>query len=303
MENDKIAKSINSLLNKDSVKKRFNEILGNKSNGFISSVINATKNNTMLQNADPNSILSAAVVAASLDLPIDSNLGFAAIVPFNDKKSGKILAQFQMMYKGFVQLAQRSGQYKSINVCEIYDGEIEMFNRITGEINFNPASKKSEKIIGYAAYFKLVNGFEKTLYMSDIDLNKHGKRFSQSFKKGYGLWIDDFDSMAMKTVLKRLLSKYGILSIDMQNAVKFDQAIIKEDGEAEYVDHEDISNQKQLEKSDLDIAKEKLIDAIDKMDDLANQAVMKAECLKATKDRKFDLEFCKSQGLKIGIEL
>jgi recombination protein RecT len=299
---DKIQKSINSLLNEDSVKKRFTEILGKKANGFISSVINATKNNTMLQTADPNSILSASVVAASLDLPIDSNLGFAALVPYKDK-TGKVLAQFQMMYKGFVQLAQRSGQYKSINVCEIYDGEIESFNRITGEINFNPASKKSEKIVGYAAYFKLVNGFEKTLYMSESDLNKHGKRFSQSFKKGYGLWVDDFDSMAMKTVLKRLLSKYGILSIDMQNAVKFDQAIIKEDGEAEYVDHEDVTSQKQLAKTEVEIAKELIIDAIDKMDDLTKQATLKAKCLKASKEDKFDIEFAKSIATEIGIEI
>jgi recombination protein RecT len=245
MENQ-LQKSINSLLNEDSVKKRFHEILGQKANGFISSVIGAVKNNKMLIDADPQSILSAAVVAATLDLPIDSNLGFAAIVPYKNK-TGNIVAQFQMMYKGFVQLAQRSGQYKTINACEIYEGEIESFNRITGEINFNPANKKSEKIIGFASYFKLVNSFEKTLYMSVEDLNKHGKKFSQSFKKGYGLWVDDFDSMAHKTVLKRLLSKYGILSIDMQNAVKFDQGIIKENGDVEYVDNEDITNQKQIE--------------------------------------------------------
>lgn len=244
MENQ-IAKSINSLLNEDNVKKRFQEILGQKANGFISSVIGATKNNAMLSSAEPSSVLSAAVVAATLDLPIDSNLGFAAIVPY--KKDGKTVAQFQMMYKGFVQLAQRSGQYKTINACEIYEGEIESFNRITGDIDFNPANKKSDKVIGYAAYFRLVNGFEKTLYMSAEDLNKHGKRFSQSFKKGYGLWVDDFDSMALKTVLKRLLSKYGILSIDMQNAVKFDQGIIKEDGEVEYADAQDVTNMAQLE--------------------------------------------------------
>ena len=245
MENG-IQKTIHSLMNEDTVKKRFQELLGQKANGFISSVIGAVKNNSMLQNGEPQSILSAAVVAATLDLPIDPNLGFAAIVPYKDK-TGKIVAQFQMMYKGFVQLAQRSGQYKTINACEIYDGEIESFNRITGDIFFNTSNKKSDKIIGYAAYFRLVNGFEKTLYMSSEDINKHGKRFSQTFKKGFGLWIDDFDSMALKTVLKRLLSKYGILSIDMQNAVKFDQGIIKEDGEVKYVDHEDLTNQKQVE--------------------------------------------------------
>jgi recombination protein RecT len=248
---NEIQKSINSLLNEENVKKRFQEILGKKANGFISSVINATKNNNMLQTSDPQSILSASVVAASLDLPIDSNLGFAAIVPYKDK-TGKVVAQFQMMYKGFVQLAQRSGQYKTINVCEIYEGEIESFNRITGEINFDPTKKKTDKIIGYAAYFRLANGFEKTLYMSAEDLGKHGKRFSQSFKKGYGLWVDDFDSMAMKTVLKRLLSKYGILSIDMQNAVKFDQGVIKEENgevEVEYTDAEDLTKipEKQIE--------------------------------------------------------
>lgn len=241
-----IQKSINALLNEDQVKKRFQEILGAKANGFISSVIGATKNNSMLSSAEPQSVLSAAVVAATLDLPIDSNLGFAAIVPYRGK-DGKTVAQFQMMYKGFVQLAQRSGQYKTINACEIYEGEIESFNRITGDIEFNPGNKKSDKVVGYAAYFRLANGFEKTLYMSAEDLNKHGKRFSQSFKKGYGLWVDDFDSMALKTVLKRLLSKYGILSIDMQNAVKFDQGVIKEDGEVEYTDAQDVTGMQSIE--------------------------------------------------------
>ena len=223
--------TVKSLLANESVKAKFEAILKDKAAGFTANLAVMVRNSQALAKCDPTTIVSAAVVSASLDLPLDPNLGFAAIVPFGNK------ATFQIMYKGLIQLAMRSGKYKTINVTEIYDGELISENRLTGEYEFDFTARASDKVIGFAAYFKLINGFEKTVYWPIKQVDRHGKRFSQTYKKGYGLWKDDFDSMAKKTVLKMLISKWGILSIEMQNAVKYDQSVIRED-QPEYVDNE-----------------------------------------------------------------
>ncbi|SCI24544.1 P33 [uncultured Clostridium sp.] len=238
--------TVNTLIKQDSYKKRFNELLGKKAPGFISSMLNVA-NLPTLKDAEPNSIISSAVVAATLDLPIDQNLGFAYIVPYNTKVGNEYIkkAQFQMGYKGYIQLAMRTGQYKTINAIEVYEGEIKRVNRLTGEIEFNYDNEfiNREIVVGYVAYFKLLNGFEKTVYMSKEEMEIHAKKYSQSYSsskdwvvKG-SLWSTDFDGMAIKTVLKRLLSKYGILSIEMQSAITNDQAVIN-DGTPEYVDNQ-----------------------------------------------------------------
>ena len=233
---------LKGLLNAESTKKRFFEILGSKSASFISSIINVVNGNQALQEANPNTVLMSAAIAATLDLPINPNLGFAAIVPYKEK--GQAVAQFQMMWRGFVQLAQRSGQYRTLNTTEVYEGEIKRQNRFTGEIEFDPDGRKSDKIIGYVAYMSLLNGFEKYFYMSREECEKHAKRYSKTYQKGYGKWKDDFDAMAKKTVLKLLISKYGIMSVDMQKAVEFDQSTVQgdinhiEEATAEYMDNE-----------------------------------------------------------------
>ncbi|MGS5517685.1 recombinase RecT [Clostridioides difficile] len=235
--------SVKNLLSTEAYKKRFKEVLKDKANTFMASVVNVS-NLPSLKDAEPNSILKSAMVAATLDLPIDPNLGFSYLVPFTNK--GVKEAQFQIGYKGFIQLAMRTGQYKTINAIEIYEGEIKSVNRLTGEIEFNENKDEidGEIVVGYIAYFKLLNGFEKTLYMSKEDMEKYAKRYSQTYKsnKDYvvksSLWTTDFDSMAVKTVLKRLLSKYGILSIEMQKALETDQAVIKDDNSVEYVDRQ-----------------------------------------------------------------
>jgi len=234
--NDKI-QSVKSLLSQDNVKQKFAEILKDRANGFTANLAVMVNNSAALSKCDPMTVISAAVVAASLDLPLDPNLGFAAVVPFGDK------ASFQIMYKGLIQLAMRSGQYKTMGVTEIYDGELLAANRLTGEYDFDFTKKTTDKVIGYAAYFKLINGFEKTVYWTVEHIEKHGTKFSQTYKKGYGLWKDDFDAMARKTVLKNLISKWGILSIEMQTAVKYDQGVTRdvESGEVEYVDNEPLS--------------------------------------------------------------
>ena len=237
-----------SLINSEQIISRFREVMGEKTMSYLASVYNAWQRSPELKKCDDMSILSAAMQAATYDLPIDSNLGFAAIVPYNTKIKNKVmkngkevieetwvsLAQFQIMYKGFIQLALRSGQYKTMNVSPIYEDELESYDIITGDVVINPvedgfrANEVQEKICGYAAYFRLLNGFERLEYWSISRLKAHGKRFSKSFAKGYGLWVSDPHSMYAKTILKSTLSKWGILSITMQNAMTTDQAVVRD---------------------------------------------------------------------------
>lgn len=223
------------LLEKDSVKKRFNEVLGKKAAGFISSVISAYKGNPLLSESEPMSVLSAAMVAASLDLPINPSLGFAHIVPY--KSNGVAIAQFQMGWRGFVQLAIRSGQYHKINPFVVYEGQLVKWNKFTDEMEFKD-ERTSEKVWGYVLYFKLNSGFEKFFVMTFEEMEKHAKRYSQAYKKGFGPWKTDFDAMGLKTVTKLGLSKFGVLSIEMNKAVEVDDSEIidLETGEIRHVD-------------------------------------------------------------------
>lgn len=230
------AVTIQSLVSQESVKARFEELLGKKAPGFISSLLSVVNNNKLLAKANPKTVIAAGAMAASLDLPINQNLGFAYIIPYGNE------AQFQMGYKGYIQLAMRTGQYQTINAAEVYEGEIIKQNRFTGEYEFG--EKTSDKIVGYIAYFKLVNGFEKYLYMSIEEMQAHARKFSKNYKGSTEKWgLTDFHSMAIKTVLKRLISKYGILSIEMQGQQMVDaitndggKMTIKDDGtlEAEF---------------------------------------------------------------------
>ena len=229
--------SLTVLLRQDSIKKRFEDVLGKKAAGFMSSIISATSANKELRKADPLSIVQSAAVAAALDLPINPSLGFAHIVPY--KKDGLPIAQFQMGWRGFVQLGMRTGQYKTINACLVYEGEYVSGNRFTGEMVFDESKRTSEKIAGYVAYFKLVNGFEKWFYMTVAEAKAHGKKYSKSFSNSSGKWQTDFDAMALKTVIKMLLSKWGILSVEMQTAIQADQAIVRGEGDYEYPDNDD----------------------------------------------------------------
>ena len=230
--------SLKAMVNDERTKKKFQEMLGNKAQGFLVSLVNTIGGNTQLQQADPNSVLKAGAIAATLDLPIDPNLGFAYIVPYNNK--GKNEAQFQMGYKGFIQLAIRSGQYRKINITELYEGQFTSYDPITDVLEYNLSNKLSDNVTHYIAYFQTINGFEKYNVMSKDDVIAHAKKFSKTFSSKYSSWTTNFESMAKKTVLKLLLSKFGILSIEMQTAQKVDQAVIKEVNkdniEVEYVD-------------------------------------------------------------------
>ena len=244
-------KGISQFLQQDNVKSRFTEILGDKSSAFLASILSAVNSNDQLKNADQNSIFMSAMLAASLDLPINNNLGHAYLIPFNSKqKDGtyKVLCQMQVSAKGFVQLAIRSGQFKTISDAVVYEGQLISENPLTG-FEFDWKNKKSDKVIGFVSYFRLLNGFESTFYMSDADMQKHGAKYSKTFNQTYGLWKTDYEKMGLKTVTKLNLSKNAPLSINMQRATIADQSVIKnfdpnnEDTdslEVQYVDHEEI---------------------------------------------------------------
>jgi recombination protein RecT len=222
-----------------------------------------------LAKAEPQSVFHAAAVAATLDLPLNSNLGFAYIVPYNQRQKDntyKQVAQFQMGYKGFIQLAQRSGQFKTISASPIYEGQLISENPLTG-FEFDFTKPSTGKVVGYASYFKLLNGFEKTLYMNISQVESHGKKFSQTYKKGFGLWKDDFEGMAIKTVIKLLLSKFAPLSVEMQQAVVLDQAIIQDENgdKFTYDDHEEVVIDKELERLTLMVSDCTTISEVEKL--------------------------------------
>lgn len=214
------AVALRNLVEQPQYKSRFNELLKERAPQFVASLVQLVNGSEQLQRCEPNSVIASAVTAAALDLPIEKNLGFAWIVPYGGQ------AQFQMGYRGYVQLAIRTGLYKFINVTEVYEGELDVHNRMTSEIVLRPENKKTDKIIGYAAYFKLVSGYEHAEYWDVETVKAHAQRFSQSFRKdGDTPWKSDFDMMAMKTVLKSLISHWGPMSVEMRRAVTHDMSV------------------------------------------------------------------------------
>lgn len=245
-------------LNSEAIQKKFSDMLGKKSAGFLTSVMSVAQNNALLAKAEPNSVVLAAGQAAALDLPINPNLGYAAIVPYNDKKSGKCLAQFQIMRDGWVELAMRTGQVVAIANEVVYEGELVSQNRFTDTYVFDESKRKSDKIIGYMAYIRLANNFEKTVYWTVEQCKAHGARYSKSFGQDSSLWKTDFSAMSLKTVLKFLIKKYCPKSIDMLNAVVNDQGVYDGDlsniGESAPINNtNDISTEK-TEVTDVDEA-------------------------------------------------
>lgn len=253
-------KSIKAYVSDLTIRKKFEEVLGKKTQGFLASVMQVA-NQPQLKNAVPATVINAAMMAATLDLPINNNLGFAYIVPYKRKfKDGQGRwqesneAQFQMGYKGFIQLAQRSGQFSRIAATPVFEGQLISANPLLG-YEFDWTVENKGEAIGYVAFFKLLNGFTAELYMSKAEINKHAGNYSQSYKfaqgqlnqgkKASSVWHENFDAMALKTVLKLLLSKQAPLSIEMQTAQLADQAIVRdvESNDFEYIDHnESVAN-------------------------------------------------------------
>ena len=231
----------------DMYKNLINQTLGDKDRAtrFIASISSAVATNQALQECDAGTILSGALLGESLNLSPSPQLGQYYLVPFNDSKKGYKVAQFQLGYKGYIQLAIRSGQYKKLNVLAIKKGELIKYDPLNEEIEVNLIEDEEERenaeTIGYYAMFEYTNGFRKSLYWSKSKMEKHALKYSKGYSahKGYTFWEKDFDGMAYKTMLRQLISKWGIMSIDMQQAVEKDMATINTDGTYEYVDNEE----------------------------------------------------------------
>ena len=250
---------VKEIFGRESVMKNLKAMIGSKAQGFATSVLSAVNNNNMLQSANANSVYTSAMVAASLDLPINPNLGFAAIVPYKDKKTGICTAQFQIMTRGIIQIAIRSGQYSRITNSIVYEGQLVKQDPFTDEYIFDFNAKTSDTIVGYVAYFRTVGGFEKYFYMTKEDVEAHGRKYSKTYSNG--VWSSDFNAMALKTVLKLLLSKYGILSVEMQRAITMDQAEVR--GEINTVEDIDAVEVAYVD-NDQPSAKDKLADIASK---------------------------------------
>lgn len=251
---------VKQMISQDKIKKKFEDVLGKKAPQFLASITNVVSGSAQLKQCDANSIMGAAFIAATYDLPIDNNLGFAAIVPYNNSKwnpetrqwEKHMEAQFQIMYKGFIQLAIRSGYYKRMNYSVVYKDELKRYNPITGEIEFVDDFSQctmrdegiEETVAGYYARFELVTGYVQELFMSRKAVDNHARKYSQSYRndikdnKKKSKWSTDFEAMALKTVIKQLLSKWGILSVDMQRAIQDDQKTYDDEGRGSYGDNQ-----------------------------------------------------------------
>lgn len=236
-------KTLRELFNDPNIKTKVEQLIGKNSATFATSVMQIANSNALLRTAEPSSIFNAACMAATLNLPLQNGLGFAYIVPFKNNKERKVEAQFQIGYKGFIQLAQRSGQFKRLVALPVYKKQLLKKDFINGfEFDWEQEPEKDENPIGYYAYFKLMNDFSAELYMSHDDIVKHAQRYSQTFKKGFGVWHDNFEAMALKTVIKLLLSKQAPLSVEMQQAVLADQSVVKDVENQEFKYSDNVQN-------------------------------------------------------------
>lgn len=243
------SKDFSLFMTGEAVKKRINEVIGGKSGPrFISSIISAVNTNPMIAECDHGSILSAAILGESLKLDPSPQLGQYYLVPFNDTKRGVKVAQFQLGYKGYIQLATRSGMYKKINVTDIKQGELRYFDPLTETIEVELIddfeAREKTPTIGYYAMFEYTTGFVKAIYWSRQKMENHALQYSQGYKsdkaKGtqYTFWAKNFDAMAFKTMLRQLISKWGVMSVEFQTGYQADSAVIEGEGKYNYVDNQ-----------------------------------------------------------------
>lgn len=237
----------------DAMKKRINEIVGSdKGQDFITSIISAVNTNPQLASCDNATIVSAALIGQSLGLSPSPFMGQYYLVPFNDNKNDRKVATFQIGYKGYIAMAMKSGVYRDLDVLEIRKGELLGREKETGKYLFNFIEDEEERVkapvIGYMAYFELLNGFKKSIYWSKEKMEKHAMEYSQGYRSdkkngtSYTFWSKDFNSMAFKTMLRQLISKWGIMSTTLEKAYVNDMSVVKEDGTNEYVDSADFDS-------------------------------------------------------------
>lgn len=206
-------------------------VLGEKKDAFVTSLVSVVGNDANLQKCNPMSVIYAAMKSVPLGLPIENNLGYSAVIPYGEN------ASFQIMRNGWVELAMRTGQVKNIANEVVYEGELVKQNRFTDEYVFDESKRSSDKVIGYMAYIKLLNGFEKTVYWTVEKCKTHALRYSQTFKRKSGIWVDNFDAMALKTVLKHLIVKYCPKSSELQAAIRDDQTVTNSANVSTYADN------------------------------------------------------------------
>jgi recombination protein RecT len=215
---------LKNILAAQSVKEQFEAVLKENAGAFVASIIDLYNTDRTLQMCDPKNVVMEALKAASLKLPINKQLGFAWIVPYRDGRTGQYIPTFQLGYKGYVQLCMRTGAYRYINADVVYEGELVKHDKLTGEIEIDPEKRTGDKKVGYFAFIETLNGFRKTLYMTVEEVTKHAQQYSKSYSSKNSVWATDFDAMALKTCLRLLLSKYGIMSVEMQRAYVVDSA-------------------------------------------------------------------------------
>lgn len=227
---------LKAILATQSVQEQFKNALQENANIFIASIVDIFVNDKTLQACEPQAVVIEALKAATLKLAINKQLGFAYILPY--KHQNQYIPQFQLGYKGYLQLAMRTGIYKYINADVVYEGELVCYNKITGELVIDAAEKKSENVIGYFAYLETINGFRKSIYMKKEQVIEHAKKYSKSYNSQYSAWHTDFDIMAIKTCLRLIISKYGLLSIEIANAVAEDLKDVEIIKENEHIEQE-----------------------------------------------------------------
>lgn len=241
---------ITAYLSADAVKNQINTVLGDPKRGsrFITSIVSAVNTNPALQECTNQSILSGALLGESLNLSPSPQLGQYYLVPFKDNRNHRTVAQFQLGYKGYIQLAIRSGQYRKLNVLSIKEGELIGYDPLNEDIEVqlieDEEAREQAPTIGYYAMFEYTNGFRKTLYWSRKKMQEHAKKYSQGYRRdldkgtAFTFWSKDFDGMAYKTMLRQLISKWGVMSIDLTTAIDSDNAVIRQDMTPEYVQDE-----------------------------------------------------------------
>lgn len=210
------------ILDNANTKKLLQDSLKENAGAFSASIIDLYNSDTYLQRCDPRQVFGECLKAVSLKLPISKQLGFAYVIPY--KKNGVDIPQFQLGYKGMIQLCMRTGEYKYINADVVYEGEYQGADKLTGHVDLN-GEKISDKIVGYFAYIETLNGFKKAIYWSKEKVTEHAKKYSKSFNSSSSPWKSNFDAMAIKTVLRNLLSKYGVMSVEMANALQAEEGL------------------------------------------------------------------------------
>jgi recombination protein RecT len=256
VQNSLVAKNqkqtFSAFLATDAMKKKVNEMVGGeKGQQFVTAIISAVSANPQLAECDNASIVSAALVGQALNLSPSPQLGQFYMVPFNDSLCGCLVALFLIGFKGYIHFAIRSGQYNMLNVLAIKKGELKKYDPLNEEIEVelieNEEDREKEETIGYYAMFEYLNGFRKTLYWSKEKMEAHALKYSMGYraKKGYTFWEKDFDGMAYKTMLRQLISKWGIMSIDltMQKALESDMAVVNDNGTYDYVDNSEVETE------------------------------------------------------------